>query len=113
MRGTKKVLIDSSSSILDLPKTNAAYWITTNEPVLHSMHKHTNPALLENGHEVIYNGVTMSLRSRIAEHLLRIKCKGNSGISVDLFCDEYTKHLFLSCDFRALRSVLDVEGTST
>ena len=88
LRGAKKVTIDSRQSLLDLPKSNAAYWVSTNEPVLHSMHKHTNPMLLENGHEVIYNGVTMGLRSRITEHLLRKKCKGNSGISVDIFCDD-------------------------
>jgi hypothetical protein len=93
LTGAQKVLIKSFKDIDTLPKTNCAYWISTNEPVYHTMHLHKTPT--KNGNEeIVYNGVANGLRGRMHNHLLREKCEGMSGISVDLyFVDSASSHI--------------------
>lgn len=83
----KYVLLKSKEDFAKLPKTNCAYWIVTNEPIRHSMcspSKYDFPKEIEGVGEIIYNGVSKNLKSRIENHLLRKKCEGQSAISVDL-----------------------------
>ena len=82
------VVIKSTSDLLKIPSKQGAYWIVTNEPVEHSMHNRSFPAKIKeekNESEIIYNGVAGNIRGRASVHLLREKCEGMSGISVDLF----------------------------
>jgi hypothetical protein len=83
--GLPYATIKTETDLLSLPKKNCAYWIATTEPVEHSMHKHQFPQKMNDGFEIIYNGVAGDLRGRMKNHLFRDTCAGLSGISVDIF----------------------------
>lgn len=75
-----------------IPESGGCYWIWTNEPVLHSLHKNKTPAQFDNG-EIIYNGIAKdNVRGRAKHHLMGDVEAGWSGISVDVFFGETTSH---------------------
>lgn len=89
LSGVPYVEISKTEDLKSIPKTNGAYWIGTEEPVKHSMFKpdkkHPFPAKMNNGFEIIYNGVAGHLQGRAQAHLLRKDVAGMSGISLDLY----------------------------
>lgn len=75
-----------------IPESGGCYWIWTNEPVLHSLHKNKTPAQFDNG-EIIYNGIAKdNVKGRAKHHLMGDVEAGWSGISVDVFFGETTSH---------------------
>ncbi|MCW5910758.1 MAG: hypothetical protein KIT62_06775 [Cyclobacteriaceae bacterium] len=83
-----KVIIDLDS----IPKGGGCYWIWTNEPVLHSLHKNPTP-LPFNGGEIIYNGIAKDdVKGRVKHHLFGEVDAGWSGISLDIHFGDTTSH---------------------
>ena len=75
-----------------IPKKGGCYWIWTNEPVLHSLHKKPTPQKFNNG-EIIYNGIAKDdVSGRIKHHLLGDIDAGWSGISVDILPKNVKSH---------------------
>jgi hypothetical protein len=75
-----------------IPQSGGCYWIWTNEPVLHSLHRNKTPESFDNG-EIIYNGIAKdNVRNRIRNHLLGSIDAGWSGISLDLYFGKTTSH---------------------
>ena len=85
LSGLPYIVCKTEEDLCKLPKDNCAYWIATNEPVEHSMHRSPFPKKMKDDFEIIYNGVAGSLQGRMKNHLLREECAGQSGISVDIF----------------------------
>jgi len=46
---------DDLRKIPDLENSGGCYWIWTNEPIVHTLHRHKLPQFIEGG-EIIYNG---------------------------------------------------------
>ena len=85
------VVVHAESDIVKVPTGPGVYWITTTEPLGHFMHPHLDKIPSKFGsddREIIYNGVSSNLRSRLKNHLLRKTSKGLSGISLDILCDK-------------------------
>lgn len=78
---------------LDLiPNGGGCYWIWTNEPVLHSLHKNRTP-LPFNGGEIIYNGIAKDdVKGRVKHHLFGQVDAGWSGISLDIYLGDTVSH---------------------
>ncbi len=75
-----------------IPFKGGCYWIWTNEPIKHSLHKNKMPQHFSNG-EVIYNGIAKdNILSRIKSHLLGEINAGWSAISVDILPDTPKSH---------------------
>lgn len=75
-----------------IPGSGGCYWIWTNEPVLHSLHKNKTPAQFDNG-EIIYNGIAKDdVKSRAKHHLLGEVDAGWSGISLDIYFGNTISH---------------------
>jgi hypothetical protein len=75
-----------------IPATGGCYWIWTNEPVLHSLHKNKTPDSFDNG-EIIYNGIAKdNVRGRAKHHLLGEVDARWSGISLDIYFGETVSH---------------------
>lgn len=75
-----------------IPESGGCYWIWTNEPVLHSLHKNNTPPSFDGG-EIIYNGIAKdNVPGRARHHLLGDVEAGWSGISLDVFFGETTSH---------------------
>ena len=69
LENVDSILIKSIADINSIPSGGGCYWIWTNEPVKHSLHKHNTPKLL-NGGEIIYNGIAKDdVKGRIFHHL--------------------------------------------
>jgi len=86
----KYVVIKDKKTLSEVPNKPGAYWLVTTELINHAMHNHLFPAKIKEEkveREIVYNGVAQDLRKRCAVHLLREKCEGMSGISVDLFTE--------------------------
>jgi len=65
-------------------KKGGCYWIWTNEPVYHKLHKNKIPVGF-NGGMIIYNGIAKdNVGARIKHHLFGKVNEGWSGISMDL-----------------------------
>lgn len=82
-----------------LPKANGCYWIWTNAPVKHRLHKNKTPKLIEKifkgkKHigQIIYNGVSDNIKDRIQRHLLSNGNPSWSAISVDVLFSEVVSH---------------------
>jgi hypothetical protein len=84
LRGVASVYIRDESDIQRIPEGGGCYWLWTDEPVNHSMHRQKTPARFRGG-EVIYNGLAKdNIRWRISSHLLGVPQLGWSGISLDI-----------------------------
>ncbi len=65
-------------------KKGGCYWIWTNEPVNHKLHKNKIPVGFNDG-MIVYNGIAKdNVRARIKHHLFGKINEGWSGISMDL-----------------------------
>lgn len=90
-------LIKTISDINDIPSGGGCYWIWTNEPVLHSLHKHKTPKPF-NGGEIIYNGIAKDdVKGRIYHHLFGFEDAGWSGISIDIYTKNSVSHRKKAC----------------
>lgn len=77
---------------IEIPSGGGNYWILTNEPVRHCFNSGKSyPAQFNHAgvfYNIVYNGVSSTLKSRVKEHLLRSDMSGqsgsHSGISVDI-----------------------------
>ena len=75
-----------------IPSEGGCYWIWTNEPVLHSLHKNPTPKPFNSG-EIIYNGIAKdNVRARVMHHLLGQEDAGWSGISLDIYFGDTISH---------------------
>lgn len=73
-------------------KSGGCYWIWTNEPVNHSLHKNPTPKKFSGG-EIIYNGIAKdNVRGRIEKHLFGSVDEGWSAISLDLHMGKTISH---------------------
>ncbi len=90
-------LIKSSADINYIPSGGGCYWIWTNEPVKHSLHKHKTPKPFNNG-EIIYNGIAKDdVKGRIFHHLFGFEDAGWSGISLDIYTNKSVSHRKKAC----------------
>lgn len=81
-----------SSDLDNIPCGGGCYWIWTNEPVLHSLHKNEMPESFEDG-EIIYNGIAKDdVRDRVKHHLFGDANAGWSGISLDIYFGDTISH---------------------
>jgi len=86
----------SKISIVD-GKGGGCYWIWTDEPILHSLHKHKTPEPFQKG-EVIYNGIAKDdIKGRIYHHLFGFEDAGWSGISIDIYQKQSISHRKKAC----------------
>jgi hypothetical protein len=86
------VTLSDESDLENIPAEGGCYWIWTDEPIRHSMHKNRTPPNFDGG-EVIYNGLTKdSIKWRVKNHLFSHREEGWSGISVDIYMDDSTSH---------------------
>jgi hypothetical protein len=75
-----------------IPEGGGCYWFWTNEPVLHSLHKHKTPVPFDNG-EIIYNGIAKDdVKGRVKHHLFGHVDAGWSGISLDIYFGDTVSH---------------------
>lgn len=90
-------LIRTSADINSIPSGGGCYWIWTNEPVKHSLHKHKTPKPFSKG-EVIYNGIAKDdVKGRIFHHLFGFEDAGWSGISLDIYTNKSVSHRKKAC----------------
>jgi hypothetical protein len=72
--------LSKKSHFNKIPESGGCYWIWTNEPVIHYLHKQKTPQKMSKG-EIIYNGIAKdNVRSRITHHLLADDDAGWWGI---------------------------------
>lgn len=84
--------IRNNADLDEIPNNSGCYWIWTNEPVRHFLHKHKVPDPISGG-EIIYNGISQkSIRGRIENHLFSSFEEGRSGISLDIYTEESGSH---------------------
>jgi hypothetical protein len=76
----------------EIPNGGGCYWIWTNEPVFHSLHKNASPQPFNQG-EIIYNGIAKDdVRGRVKHHLFGHVDAGWSGISLDIHFGDTVSH---------------------
>jgi len=87
------VVIPKNTFDLDvIPQSGGCYWIWTNEPVKHSLHKNAPPEPFDNG-EIVYNGIAKDdVRSRVKHDLFGQAGAGWSGISLDIYFGDTISH---------------------
>ncbi len=97
LENVDSILIKSIADINSIPSGGGCYWIWTNEPVKHSLHKHNTPKLL-NGGEIIYNGIAKDdVKGRIFHHLFGFEDATWSGISLDIYTKNSVSHRKKAC----------------
>jgi len=75
-----------------IPQSGGCYWIWTNEPVHHRLHRNKIPKKIKGG-EIIYNGITKdNVRQRVKHHLSGEKNAKWSGISMDIYSTKSKSH---------------------
>lgn len=90
-------LIKTNTDLDSIPSGGGCYWIWTNEPVKHSLHKHKTPDLFNDG-EIIYNGIAKDdVKSRVFHHLFGFEDAGWSGISLDIYTKSSISHRKKAC----------------
>lgn len=104
------VVITRQEDLKNVPKTNGAYWIVTNEPVNHSMFGNKEFPVKIGDFEIIYNGIAGDLQGRAKAHLLRTKCAGMSGISVDLYMGDQCPKSHIKAAFSTKKKVPYIGG---
>jgi len=83
-----------------ISESGGCYWLWTNEPILHRLHKNPVPERFDNG-EIIYNGIAKdNVRMRIKHHLVGQENAGWSGISIDIYPGEARSHKKKACPAR-------------
>ena len=86
------IIIKNPDDLNSIPNGGGCYWIWTNEPVYHSLHKHNFPTPFEKG-EIIYNGIAKDdVKGRILHHLFGDIDAGWSGISIDIYSKQSLSH---------------------
>jgi len=86
------IRLHNVSDLTQIPSNGGCYWIWTNEPVKHSLHKNINPKPFDGG-EIIYNGIAKDdVRKRIRNHLFGIIDAGWSAISLDIYSGMTVSH---------------------
>lgn len=86
------IIPKSKEDFEQIPASGGCYWIWTNEPVIHSLHKNITPTPFDDG-EIIYNGIAKdNVRGRALHHLLGDVDAGWSGISLDLYFGDTKSH---------------------
>jgi len=91
------VVVKNLDDLKLIPNEGGCYWIWTNEPVKHSLHKNKLSAPLKNG-EIIYNGVAKdNVRGRVIHHLFGRFDAGWSGISMDIYTKSSKSHRKKAC----------------
>jgi len=94
------ISVSNENDIAHIPSKGGCYWIWTNEPVFHYLHKNSIPESFDNG-DVIYNGIAKdNINWRIKNHLLCSTNPGWSGISLDLLGSEYQSHRKKCCSLK-------------
>ena len=82
----------TSKDFEEIPNGGGCYWIWTNEPVMHTMHKNRTPDTFDQG-EIIYNGIAKdNVKGRVRHHLLGDLHAGWSGISMDIYFGKTVSH---------------------
>ncbi len=96
------VILKNKKDFEEIPKSKGVYWIWTNEPIKHILHKPSKniPSKIRvvinkkkiKG-EVIYNGIAQdNINNRIKSHHLQAESEnGMSGISVDVYTGKNEK----------------------
>lgn len=91
------LLIKDSKDLNSVPSGGGCYWIWTNEPVVHSLHRHKTPKSFQSG-EIIYNGIAKDdVKGRVFHHLFGFADAGWSGISLDIYTSESESHRKKAC----------------
>ena len=86
------VLIKKVADFEKIPERGGCYWIWTNEPVNHRLHKNPTSKKIKNG-EIIYNGIAKdNVKLRIKHHLSGEIDAGWSGISLDIYPKSSESH---------------------
>jgi hypothetical protein len=86
------VLLKREQDFEKIPDKGGCYWIWTNEPVCHRLHKNPIPRKMGVG-EIIYNGIAKDdVRLRIKRHLLGQEHDQWSAISLDIYPHRSTSH---------------------
>jgi len=86
------IAIRREIDLTEIPNQGGCYWIWTNEPIHHTLHRNDNPDPFNSG-EIIYNGHTKdNIRWRVRNHLFSSPGEGWSGISVDILLDYAVSH---------------------
>jgi hypothetical protein len=90
-----------------IPESGGCYWLWTDEPVLHRLHKNRLPERFDNG-EIVYNGIAKdNVRLRIRHHLVGEQEAGWSGISIDIYPGEARSHKKKACSAKGKVPYLD------
>jgi hypothetical protein len=91
------ILVKNGDDLNSIPSGGGCYWIWTNEPIKHSLHKHKTPNSFEGG-VVIYNGIAKNdVKGRIFHHLFGFEDAGWSGISLDIYTNKSVSHRKKAC----------------
>jgi len=89
--------VSNHEDLGNISNGGGCYWIWTNEPVIHSLHKNKIPGSF-NGGEVIYNGIAKDdVKGRVFHHLFGFEDAGWSGISMDIYRKPSTSHRKKAC----------------
>jgi len=92
LSNVKSLKLKTGKDFNKIPKGGGCYWIWTNEPILHSLHKDPLPKRFSGG-IIIYNGVAKDdVRGRIKHHLYGDPNAGWSGISIDIALRKFKSH---------------------
>jgi len=92
LEGVANITPKQIDDLNEIPNGGGCYWIWTNEPVVHSMHKNKIPNPFDGG-QVIYNGIAKDdVRSRVKHHLFGLEDAGWSGISLDIYFGQTQSH---------------------
>lgn len=84
--------IKSQKDLNNIPNGGGCYWIWTNEPVIHTLHKNRLPDELNSG-QIIYNGIAKDdVKGRVFHHLFGFEDAGWSGISMDIYENSSQSH---------------------
>lgn len=91
------VIVKNLKDLSAIPIGGGCYWIWTNEPIKHSLHKNKLPMRFRGG-EIIYNGIAKDdVRNRISHHLFGFVDAGWSGISIDIYTKKSISHRKKAC----------------
>lgn len=86
------IIVKTKCDLSKIPDGGGCYWIWTNEPVTHTLHKHNLPTNIQKG-QIIYNGIAKDdVRGRISRHLFGSVDATWSGISIDIFNGKSDSH---------------------
>lgn len=86
------LVLKNEKDLDNFPEGGGCYWIWTNEPITHFLHKNKTPEHFSGG-EIIYNGIAKDkVKVRVKDHLFSTMDATWSGISLDLFLGDTTSH---------------------